>query len=140
MKTPCYGYAYTMRTIVVLGLVFFATWLATGHSLTPEQELAKFFSGVYKYPKYNIFRCGDYFASGMGGPKRIAYLPKSLGSISRQVVGEFKVDNFRVLIDNTKDAPTAQIGGYLGGQVIVRISQLDFDRAPCLKHNSPQHK
>jgi len=136
MKATNCSYVICARAMTVLGLVFFVVWIATGHSLAPEQELAKLFTGVYNYPEYNIFRCGDYFASGLGRQEGLAYLPKSLGSIPRQIVDEFKASSFRVIVDSSKDVPTAQIGGYLGGQVIVRISQSDFDKAPCLKEVS----
>ena len=101
-------------------------------------------------------RCGDYFVTreinGMQYSRpytKLAYrLIKTPAELERFDDAKFfvgrgaSINKFEIVIDDSKLVPTDQVFGADRGfdRIVIRISQADYDKSPCLKQVSLRHK
>lgn len=117
---------FILLVFLVLLFLFFLLPVVWSQSIGGERKLNK----IPQHPMFDKLRCGEYFVvvedDEIGfifemGPMDLeerAFLPKE----------------FVIIFDNKKVIPTVRfITGKTGTKVMLKISQEDFKRSPCLK-------
>jgi len=119
--------------IAVLSLLGFSMVTAQQETIG-ERELRKFPDD----PALSNLRCGQYFMFGptrdyVDPTLRIGFLLEKKPSDSPNIslVGAFRPENIKVVIDNQKKIPTVRI--FSAENVVIRISQEEYNKSPCLQ-------
>lgn len=125
-----------LSALIVLMLIFALSGARVWGQFNGEQPLSK----IPDDEKFDSFRCGEYFLFGVTSSDderiRIGIVFKAENDEPLELeAGAFLPEMFTVIFDEKKRVPTIRFipDGNGGSKVILKISQEEFKKSPCLK-------